>query len=34
MAVSNSVCGDGSVKGTAGGVDPSVVLCVLSNASK
>ena len=33
MAVSNSECGDSSVKGAAG-VGPLLVSCVLSNASK
>ena len=32
--MSNLKSGDGSVKGTAGGVGLPVVSCVLSNASK
>ena len=30
----NLESGDGSIKGTAGGVGPPVVSCVLSNGSK
>ena len=32
--MSNSESGDGSVKGTAGEVGPTVLLCILSDVSK